>query len=686
MFRVLKVATVTILLGGGAFALFLWNQWADQMGDGPIVVDTRTDEQKAKVRASSGFNAEAAAKNRAERIKKTEQDKTDRIEYSIEQMLAEDKVKPLPFSTFKLLIDRSTRGKTTVRGWDIREAASPLNRGRTPLQRIHDESSKHPQPTLSRNAITTLTGDPPNYPTNGQQLIDMLSEYRKLGIRDFRDGAFDGVSRDEINVIADFMESVVDLGFEVEVLQKWVAQREKAEQFSESHPSLRSDPLFNYFVGLIEYECGDYQAARKTLDTATNQFPTSHYPSRDVVRAHEILLRTLQTIKFDNSKVQTKILCDYCLAVNHWLCHDFRARTDQHLAAMYDLRSFFNLCSRYYVVTGSLLTSLSKQEFLPRSIQSAAHGLHYASLNRFYRTFRWLNEKQKGYVKANQQKGKLYFEDALKLDPANEVLILQMMEFVRHGDSPEQESEYFQRAIACRMDFCDAYWRRLFGLTPQRDGSIAKMLKFARDNSQNDDKDTISSQFVMPMCYFMIRNYVSKDVKERQEALDDPNFVGDAIQALDNIMEKTDKLITDDDVLFRDYMLTTKALLAASIDDMHSAHRTWRELDGSYNRRAANRFGVNSTFDVMRCESYALSTEFESEATELKELMGNSPADRLENATKIAELTEIVLDEISNEVAQLYFQQAQEQVSLEKAYDEGKEITLTFDPELLPIG
>lgn len=683
MIRILKITALTLLLAGGLFAYVLWTQWSEQMSHYPVVVDTRTDEQKARMREASRYNAKSAGKRQAERERKKEEAKTDRIEYSIAEMLAEDKVKPLPFSTFKLLIDRSARERTTVRGSDIREAASPLHRRRDPLHRMHEESSKHAQPTQSRNAITTLTGEPANYPANGQQLVDMLGEYRKLGITHFRSQSFDGISRDEIESIADFMETVVDLRFEVEVLRKWIAVRQEADQLSESYPALKTDPLFNYFVGLTEYECGDYQAARKTLDTATSQFPNSHYPSRDVVSAHEVLLRTLKTIGFEDSTTQTRILCDYCLAVNHWLCHDFRARSDQHLAAMYDLRSFFSLCSQYYIVTGALLTSLGKQEFIPRSIQSATHGLHYVFLNRFYHGLPGLSKKQHGYVKSNQRKGEIYFNDAIALDPDNELVAREMMEFVRNGENSEQEDKFFLKAIACRKDYCDAYWRRLFGLTPQCGGSLKKMIEFARTYGQDGEKDTISSQFVLPMCYFTIRNQVSEEVKEREEALQDVEFVGDVIEALDSIMEQSERLTLDDKIYSRDYLLTTKALLAASIGDMYTSHRMWRQLDGSYDRIAANRFGVTSTFDVMRCESYALSTEFENEAGELKKLMGESPSDRLNNAEKIATLTQSVLDEISNETGRLYFEKAQRQVALEKAYDDGKEISLTFDQELL---
>ena len=199
MIRILRTAIITAVIGGAVFGAILWSNWSPEA---PIDNGPATLRAKQFAQPKPGARAELAKQREKRRLQK----ESDPIRHNVADLLAGES--ELPFPHFKKLLEYKLAGRDTISGRELRRASEEPDGRRDPLAQIKASSSGKDQPTRSRHPISDGSAVNGKQPCNSQELIAMLSGFRKIGITHFRRQSFKNVSTDQTALAAAFFEAV----------------------------------------------------------------------------------------------------------------------------------------------------------------------------------------------------------------------------------------------------------------------------------------------------------------------------------------------------------------------------------------------------------------------------------------------------------------------------------------------
>ncbi len=528
-----------------------------------------------------------------------------------------------------------------------------------------------------------------NQPTTALEHLYGRKTYDSFGVDHFKNKLTQATAEPLQQRALNFVERVFDQLPNRDAIATWqelLAESDKLfHDLDEHDPTLRADPLLVACHGIVAGNCGDEPLARLKLTQAIEQFKNQNYPARTVVFCHHRRFY-FQPSNTPDAELRQPLI-EYRDALISWLERDFEATEQEYRYVVENIRYFLAQCRihRTLDLVDQFHVSFVQQSHLPKWIRYMTRG--YCCLIAGMENYEW--KEQKFLSKTGQSsdpnldKAIGFFQQAHQGNPMFPEAATEMIRLSQYRPfDDEKMRKWFQEAKQGQVDFMPLYRLRLGLLLPSHGGSVPKMLDFARTTVADADFDTMVPE-VLLTCYWMLTDQVEVEDADRTEALQDPKLKQELLAIIEGFLTNNRVNVADGSIVAPAYFNTIKAVWAIQGGDMAAADVAIQELNNHYDQAALKQLKTNATtFDVFRCQAYALTSEYESEATQLIELWGDTREARLASSRKIRELTEQVLAENQNSISSLFFKQAGEQVALEERYTNGREIVLTFDPEL----
>ncbi len=543
-------------------------------------------------------------------------------------------------------------------------------------------------PTLAKTTPSKKEVKYSSKPHRGYERYFGRLEFERMGLEHFKTKKVGPLlSAPNKTRTIKFMEDVISAKPYRDSKRTWEKLLAEAQTLAKIQQGPRYDPFFMYCHALVTDYGGRPAEAIMILENALDKFAKDDYPARVVVQAHYQLVNAHP--KEISGAVWVKKAAKYYAAVDYWLSSDFRAQPHEHQYVLENINSFTNSCVTHgdWEMLDAFIESFSQQTHLPDWVRSMVRGNYYSVVGWGYRGSGMANTvSDEGWkkFKEHQTKAAGFFKQAHQFNPLFPESAMAMIDICRTGHSDETQDFWFEKAIEADANFYAAYTNRLHGLTPQWGGSFEKMIEFARHHALKPRDDASMVPYLLIECRNSILGRTDLTQEARETYLETPEFRSDVIKSIDLLMKSEHGPLLGDSIRDKNFLLTLKAVYSVQFGDMDTAHDTFDKLGKKLNNKALDIARVDAaTLKAFRSPSFALTSEYQAEARELEKLFGDSYEHRLSNSREILELADNVLRENTDPTGSIFFKKIRDQVLLERAYANGREIKLPFDPTMM---
>lgn len=593
-----------------------------------------------------------------------------------------------PEAVRKKLADLKSEGKTELKAKELKVLVS---RGRHAACEFFEPESKvnnHRMFAAPTMAKSKPLADPEQYPDKPIDAVSYLHgsfKFYQPCIEHFKQRDLNGVDADTKAEIAALFEKSLEYLKRAQTMDRWAQILQQLDEYSEQQPSLKSEPLLVTFRAIATARQDKRREARTLFDSAIEEFQLSDYPVRAALFAYNAERGYMPII---NGQRKLDRYLGRAVAINYWLENDFRATPDELRHAIFQIRDIIDnaITFKDLPFIEDFCRRIEANEKIPTWFRMMSIGEAHLKRGWFFRGTDWASEvTQKGWQKLEYHcvEATGYFEKAYECNPLFPESATALAQITQLGYSGKPDGYWFSKAIEHESDFYPAYSRRIYSLVPRWGGSVEEMIEFGREFAAKKQYGT-AVPFVLADALMTVPHYGDVSDEQMQQLFDNKELMSETLEALDGMLEADKEVVIENQLRGRDYLLTIKALFANAANDMQAANLAFEELDGEYNLSAVNSFQMmGPSFAMIRSRAAALTTEYQQEAKKLVELLGTGYKDRIENSDKILKLISDLSESVSDDGARLFFQSHKKQIELEKAYYDGKQITLDFDPAMM---
>ena len=540
-------------------------------------------------------------------------------------------------------------------------------------------------PTLAKSG--TKNGRDLEYDSSmllqGYDYILGRTDYWQLPIDHFKSKTLSKVSATAKKKADLFVQQVFESMPFMNDVKHWEDLRVEGERLDRAEYGLKLDPMFMLAQAIPNSRLGHNEKATEFLDIALTKFESSNYPARIVVKANQ--LYNINKPPSQDREKNAKNAARYFVAINYWIENDLRAEPKFHRYVYEDINAFisFAIGGGDEALLETFNRAFASQTNVSPWIRTMVRGSYFKKMGWHYRGSGFANTvSTDGWEKFGEYEKKAggFFKQAHKINPFYPEAATELIEVSRTGHTNEAEDHWFEEAVKADSMFWGAYHSRMFGLSPQWGGSGKQMIDFALKHSLAAEKDS-PIPYLALRCFHLVDQWT---LEEREAVFNQAKFQKQMIASLDKLIANKKGPIIGGIINPVNYPLTAKAVLATRFGDMKTAHQAFEKLKDRYVIPAARKCGVETvSFESFRAPAFALTSEFQNEAQELLELMGDTYEQRMDNSRKILELASNVLRENTDPTGSLFFKQIEQQVRLERAYKYDSEVKLTFDRAML---
>ncbi len=447
---------------------------------------------------------------------------------------------------------------------------------------------------------------------------------------------------------------------------------------------LCDDPMYQLCDGLVDLNTGSPQKGTRKMEAAIGLLVAGDYdPQLSVFAYRKLIEYKLSDIATDDP---SELLLGFREALKKWLAEESleNIRFSDHHHLVDDVRRF--IISGLHAapeIVDEFNEWFVQQTHVPRWLRYMIRGcyFHVMATNNMRRQNGELIFTHRNLTLDYLKKSAGFYRQAHEINPWFPEAASRLMIAAYHGQDDQSVDYWFEQARKAQPDLESLLYNRLLFIGYDHPESAAQSIfDFAKKIASENEFDTMAPMIV-PQAYWLILERYSVDDPEFVQWIQSPELRAELIKIVDGFCASDRQAAWEGFLLPKSFFLTLKATWSAEAGDLDAADQAFLEIGESVNRRALNKLELKAvSFDVLRCKSYASTSEFMAEAETLSQLMGEQRADRSKNASEILELTETVLAENTHPVSSLFFQQARDQVQKELDFDNGKLIELKFDP------
>ncbi len=552
----------------------------------------------------------------------------------------------------------------------------------------------HQASSATEKSVEDSTIDEPrtfeysSQPTTAPEYVQGRIDYDKVALHQFQHSVLPNLEPAQQEFAEGFVTDTLKGLIEPKNIAKWkglLRRLKRIDDQSESFPTvLADDPLWLACQGIVLGINQFQPAGLARLEQALDRLPQSEYSQQTKVLLH---LKYFQLYHPNLSGNVDSRLQGLNQALLNWFAADFYVPPHQHRYVVDDAKEFIvwanefeknQLLEEFYEKFNQLFE-------LPPWIRHMVRG-HYQQIP-IDRSLIW--DQKQGWMVINNrplreflQRAADFFRNAHSVNPMFPEAAGEMMKLATYRKEEKEIPDWYQKAIAAQPDYMPVHRLMLDSFRADRDGTVEQMLEYTR-KTINESADDSILPFLLIATHQRILDAFPENDEQRIAYVEDPQHLRDLIQAIDRITAQVPCKAVDNQIVPDSSWLTLKTVWAVQLAEYDQADRSMWSLDETFDQRAIAQLGVeNTTFNVFRSGPYARVSEFESEATELVELFGETPAHRMLHSDQIINLTEQVLVENSHPLGSLFFRMAQQQVLLERAFQRGDMVKLPFDSDL----
>ncbi|MEL7496439.1 MAG: hypothetical protein AAFN77_02430 [Planctomycetota bacterium] len=505
--------------------------------------------------------------------------------------------------------------------------------------------------------------------------------YLEPALEHFRRNLDPAISEDLKVRAADWVQSAMEESIDSSQKINAIELIERGQQLQQEFSSFSNEPLFNAALASLHMTAGNELEARYYFDRALTQFRFKDYPAR--IPAY-FASRATGIGSRDRNDYLMQSAREF-VAITYWLENDLGAAPNQHEQVLWMAEQFIEklVSVRDETMLKRFDAEIAKIHRLPKWLRMMIRGKAYydlAILAELTGTPSRIDGSPPAVIADYSKRSASYYSTAHQLRSDNPQAANRMLALVHHGFINESAEKWFTESTKASPNAMEVY------------GIQLRAILYELDNGENNG----NADRLLPAIDFALRH--SSDLTPRSnrglialetiaELLDrgesiDPSLLARGLEIADHFANHPD-VYFDGKLRDVDYFLTAKAVLAIRLQKFLEADEALSQAD-EVDQTAIFRLGSKGTsLSVFRARSYAMFSEYSSEAKQLSELLARPLDERLKVAREIIDLCQRVIDEEPNRITRSYFLQSLEKTKLERRFATGEVAEVKIDPQFL---
>ncbi|MEL7496438.1 MAG: tetratricopeptide repeat protein [Planctomycetota bacterium] len=599
-----------------------------------------------------------------------------------------ERIKFRPAEALFYMMDKIADGETDMPKQEYgdicranRNNPSPFNvTNRSSRQRM-TSAFRDILPTTSKTNVTNADVTYQRGPQNYQQLIEAQISFLNLGVNHFRESTTLEIPKEIRSEAADHIARCIRLYHEDRAETDWNGLHEDHQKLWGRCKLLKRDPLFLATETLLLIANSSASKTKYITQMARIRFAFSDYPAR--IPAYFEGVWTLKSTSTDDDFLSQ--LCQYQTTITYWINSDLRAKPEEHhLVNLY----LSQACDRFAQFKDIKLLEktegvIASNVDLPTWIRDYNRGYIAFKKGWIYRGGGFANtveEKQWELFRKQMRSAETLFIRAHEANRYDSNAAEQLASIAKTGESDKSLEEWFAEAIKRSPNKLTPYLTALGQLYPQWGGSADAMIDFSLQYYESDSDESDLPKLPL-QCFWSIKNgaYFS-DEADRIAALNSPRLLEACMKAADKLGGR-DHANYAGRVRSKNFFQTAKLVFAIRANDEQNIKTLLGELKDDLNTDAIGLFsGSIDSFNTALAKYQIDVGEYREEAAKIAEIRDLTYPERIKRHNELKTICDGVLRNNISSAEENFFKSALEQSSLERQFEAGESVQLTFEP------